>query len=438
MGALDGVRVVDFGQYIAGPLLGTLLADAGAAVVHVDPPGGPRWKTPANAVLLRGRRMIELDLKAAEGLAEARRLVADADVLIEGFRPGVMSRLGLGAGELLAENPALVYCSLPGFPSDDPRAGVKGWEGVVSAATSVYREVRAHPGGPIVNENPAFLATPLLSTYAAAIAAHSVVAALLSGVGQRVEVPLYDAAFEVFGHELQMRRNLKSGGFKPPPRPGLGHYLCRDGKWLHLCLFEDRHMRWFARHFVPEWLDEGVAEPDRLRAEPELQAELIRRFQELFLTRDAADWENAINGETGAPAAVCQTTEEWLTVDDHARDSGAVVALDDPELGATTQLGQPVVLSRTPLEPQPRGSGREWVERDRPRISRTHLSAARGHLCRRSHPGARRPDCGACPRRVRGRRRQDQQDVGPGDRLAHVDQCRQAFDAPRRQGTGVT
>ncbi len=121
MGALDGVRVVDFGQYIAGPLLGTLLADAGAAVVHVDPPGGPRWQTPANAVLLRGRQTVELDLKRAEGLTEARRLVAGADVLIEGFRPGVMERLGLGADRLLAENPALVYCSLPGFPSDDPR-----------------------------------------------------------------------------------------------------------------------------------------------------------------------------------------------------------------------------------------------------------------------------------------------------------------------------
>jgi crotonobetainyl-CoA:carnitine CoA-transferase CaiB-like acyl-CoA transferase len=360
MGALDGVRVVDFGQYVAGPLLGVLLADAGASVVHVDPPGGPRWRSPANAVLMRNKELVELDLKTSEGLAAARRLVAEADVLIEGFRPGVMDRLGLGPDEALALNAALVYCSLPGFAADDPRAGVKAWEGVVSAATSVYREARAHPGGPPLSEGPVFVSTPLLSTYAAAIAAHAVAAALLAGVGQRVEVSLYDAAFEIFGHELQMRRSIASGGFRPPPRPGLGHYRCKDGRWLHLCLFEDRHMRWFASRFVPEWLEEGVAEPDRLRAEPALQDELTRRFRELFATRDAADWERDINNETGAPCAVCQTTEEWLTVDDHARDSGAVVSLDDPELGPTAQLGQPVVLSRTPLEPLPRGTFRPW------------------------------------------------------------------------------
>jgi crotonobetainyl-CoA:carnitine CoA-transferase CaiB-like acyl-CoA transferase len=358
MGALDGLRVVDFGQYVAGPLLGVLLADAGASVVHVDPPGGPRWRSPANAALMRGKELVELDLKTDDGLAAAKRVVAGADALIEGFRPGVMDRLGLGVDVVLDLSPSIVYCSLPGFAADDPRSGIKAWEGVVSAATSVFREVRAHPGGPVVQEGPAFVATPLLSTYAAAIAAHSVMAALLSGVGQRVEVSLYDAAFEVFGHELQMKRSLASGGFKPPPRPGLGHYKCRDGRWIHLCLFEDRHMRWFARHFVPEWLEEGICEPDRLRADRELQAELAERFEELFATRDAADWESAINDETGAPAAVCQTTGEWLTADQSAVDSGAVVALHDPELGATRQLGQPVVLSRTPLEPQPRGTCR--------------------------------------------------------------------------------
>ena len=270
-GALDGIRIVDFGHYISGPLLAMMLADAGASVVHVDPPGGPRWKSPANAVLMRGKEMVELDLKTDAGLREARRLIAEADVVIENFRPGVMDRLGLGAPAALTDNRRLVYCSLPGFAADDARAGLRGWEGVVSAATSIYREVRASPGGPIVNEAPTFVATPLLSTYAAAIVGHSVIAALMSGLAQHVEVSLFDVAFEIFGHELEMLRNVKSGAFRPPPRPGLGHYRCRDGRWLHLCLFEDRHMRWFAAHFVPEWLEEGVAEPDRLRAEPELQ-----------------------------------------------------------------------------------------------------------------------------------------------------------------------
>ena len=210
-------------------------------------------------------------------------------MLVENFRPGVMDRLGLGYDAMQAANPRLVYCSIPGFSGDDARASMRGWEGIVSAATSIYRPPRRFgPAGPITDTDPSFTATPLLSTYAAAIAAHTVVAALLahdeSGRGQRVEVSLFDAAYEVFGHELQMAHNMSSGAFKPPPRPGLGHYKCKDGRWLHLCLFEDRHMRWFAQEFVPEWLAEGVAEPDRLRADPELQVELIKRFTELFRT----------------------------------------------------------------------------------------------------------------------------------------------------------
>ena len=94
-GALDSIRVIDFGQYLAGPLAALLLADQGAEVIRVDPPGGPRWRHPANAVLQRGKRSIVLDLKSPNDLAIARDLVASADVVIENFRPGVMDRLGL-------------------------------------------------------------------------------------------------------------------------------------------------------------------------------------------------------------------------------------------------------------------------------------------------------------------------------------------------------
>src|SRR5215831_3683410 len=95
--ALAGIHVIDFGQYIAGPLTGMLLADQGADVIRIDPPGGPVWDTPANATWNRGKRSISLDLKQPADLNVARRLMASADVVIENFRPGVMARLGLGA-----------------------------------------------------------------------------------------------------------------------------------------------------------------------------------------------------------------------------------------------------------------------------------------------------------------------------------------------------
>src|SRR5919106_60739 len=123
-GALHGLRVVDFGQYLAGPLVAMVLADLGADVVRVDPPGGPRWRTDADAVLQRGEPSIVLDLARPVDVDVARGLVDRADVVVEGFRPGVMARLGLGPQESVTRNPGLVYCSLPGFGHDDPRAGV--------------------------------------------------------------------------------------------------------------------------------------------------------------------------------------------------------------------------------------------------------------------------------------------------------------------------
>src|SRR3982750_4714415 len=96
-GVLDGVRVIDFGQYIAGPMAAMLLGDHGADVVRIDRPGGPRWNTPATATWNRNKRSITLDLKQDADRDTARQLIASGDVVIENFRPGAMDRLGLGA-----------------------------------------------------------------------------------------------------------------------------------------------------------------------------------------------------------------------------------------------------------------------------------------------------------------------------------------------------
>ena len=206
-GPLAGVRVVDFGQYLAGPLLGMLLADQGADVVRVDPPGGPRWDTPVNAVLLRGRRNLTLDLHDERDRARAQTLVTSADVVIENFRPGVADRLGIGPSDGLARNPRLVHISLPGFGADDPRADVPGWEGVVMAATGAY----------VVPEStqPMFSALPLASVFAATEGALAVVGALIAcerdGLGQHVEVPLFDALFDAGAAGMRMERT--SGPF---------------------------------------------------------------------------------------------------------------------------------------------------------------------------------------------------------------------------------
>ena len=161
--ALEHIRIIDFGHYIAGPLTGMLLADQGADVIKVDPPGGPRWDTPANATWNRGKRSILLDLKSSSDLDTARKLIQSADVVIENFRPGVMDRLGLGPVAMTDSNPSLIYCSIPGFASDDPRASMPAYEGIIGAATATYRT--SDDSTMTDNSRPRYTAIPIASVY---------------------------------------------------------------------------------------------------------------------------------------------------------------------------------------------------------------------------------------------------------------------------------
>src|SRR6478672_7638436 len=240
-GSLAGVRVVDFGQYVAGPLLAELLAQNGADVVHVDPPQGPRLPGLPDTYLNRGKRRIVLDLMRDEDRATARELCHHADVVVENFRPGVMTRLGLGATELTCVNPGLVYCALPGFAADDPRSVLPAWEGVVMSATAGYRRLREHWDWKARVQNqaddpsrPIFTALPIASNTAAMLGALRVVSALYrcerTGEGAVLEVPLAEAMLEVVGFHLEMpdfvgpRENL--------PKAFLGSYRCADGAFL--------------------------------------------------------------------------------------------------------------------------------------------------------------------------------------------------------------
>jgi len=137
-GALLGVKVLEFGQYIPGPMLGMMLSDQGADVIKVERPGGdPARSEPAFATWNRGKRSVVLDLKTPEGQAAAAGLAKKADVVIENYRPGVADRLGIGYDTLSKENPGLLYCSIPGFGEDSPHRTERGWESIVSASTGV-------------------------------------------------------------------------------------------------------------------------------------------------------------------------------------------------------------------------------------------------------------------------------------------------------------
>jgi crotonobetainyl-CoA:carnitine CoA-transferase CaiB-like acyl-CoA transferase len=354
-GALEGLRVVDFGQYIAGPLVAQMLGDSGAEVVRIDPPGGPRWQHPANTVLQRGKASLVLDLTGEHDRSVAQTLISRADVLVENFRPGVMQRLHLGAAEMGTGNPGLIYCSIPGFASDDPRAAMYAREGVVGAAAGLYASRDGDP-----REPPIYNTLPLASCFAALIAANSIVAALIArertGLGQSIEVPLFEASFEL----------TRYYGDRPPgaphPRIRLGatttmaltqHYQCSDGRFVHLSWLEGRQLDAFARltGLQHAWSSAGLLDHARVRSDRGYSEQLRAALTEVFKTRSAAEWMALANPD--ADLAHCITSQEWLVSDAQARATRAVITLEDPELGTTHQAGYPISMSLTP--PRARG-----------------------------------------------------------------------------------
>ena len=348
-GALRGVRVVEFGQYIPGPLLGMLLAEQGADVIKVERPGGdPARSEPAFATWNRSKRSVELDLKTTDGQKQAQDLIGWADVLIENFRPGVANRLGIGY-ETTGNNPGLVYCSLPGFGEDSPHRGDRGWETIVSAATG------AHQGVPGMDE-PLFLPLPSASSFAAIIGSVSVAMALIArqrtGKGQRIEVPLHSAMFAAMGRHLSNFHDINPPDLFTLPRNVMSHqYQCADGRYVQN---QGMYQR-FASQFLqaagrPEWI-EDMEDLYGADVSPETVEMWRERVENLFKEKTAKEWEDAI-AETGGACTICKTVDEWL-VHEHAIAGGMVIEVDDAQHGRMKQPGPPTRLRGTP-GPTPR------------------------------------------------------------------------------------
>ena len=339
-GALTGFRVLDFGQYVAGPLAAMLLCEQGAEVIRIDPPGGPRDPSAAGAIFNRGKKSLVLDLKNEADKHVALQLADTADLLIENFRPGKLASLGLGYETLAQRNPQLVYCSMPGFAHDDPRAQLAGWEAIIAAATDTYRPA-AGDDAPA----PKYWHLPVASNFAAMLAATACVNALNAqqrdGLGQRIEVALFDAMFTAIGARgMQM----PSGVDMTLDFTGFGVYECQDGRHVHFAPVAPRFMDWFVTAAgVAQWAAEGLLDRAALSTRPESALRLRTKLAELFKTRTALAWETLAD-QAGVPLTVCRTTVEWSDTG-HALTSQSVVSIDDFEYGTMKQPGMPVRLS---------------------------------------------------------------------------------------------
>lgn len=203
MGALNGVRVIEMAHVMAGPVCGRMLADMGADVVKVEPPGAgdptrafspPESGGTAAAFVMvnRNKRGIVIDLKTEAGRGVAERMFARCDVVVENFRKGVMEELGLGYESLRAANPGLVYCQITGFGRTGPLADQRGFDLIAQGMTGLLSVTGEGPGRPPVKCGP-----PLTDITAGILGAMGVVTALYArertGLGQRVDTSLYEA-----------------------------------------------------------------------------------------------------------------------------------------------------------------------------------------------------------------------------------------------------
>jgi crotonobetainyl-CoA:carnitine CoA-transferase CaiB-like acyl-CoA transferase len=353
--SLTGVRVVDLSRVIAGPWCGALLADMGADVIKVEDTGTgdesrtwpPHRDGESAAYLLfnRNKRGMTLDLKTPEGVEIVKRLVRDADVLIENFRTGTMESFGLGYDTLSALNPRLIYCSVSAFGRTGPRKDQAGYEALMQAFSGIM-SITGEPGGAPVRAGVSFLD---LST--GILCAYGVVNALLyrerTGQGQRVDGSLLETAvsllaFHAEGYLLTgaLPRALGSGH---PSLSPYRNFKCRDGQWVFIAAANDR---FWSRLAPALGLPELVTDPrfaknvDRVKNRAELEATLERAI-------GAHDREALLKllEEAGVPATPVNTVDQVMT-DPQTVERGIVQRVAHPRLGEIPVIGTPLHFSR--------------------------------------------------------------------------------------------
>jgi crotonobetainyl-CoA:carnitine CoA-transferase CaiB-like acyl-CoA transferase len=387
-GVLDGVRVVDLGHYVAGPLTAVLLADQGADVIRIDRPGAV--DSERDIYLQRRKRRITLDLKDPADLAVARRLIGSADVVVENFRPNVMERLGLSAARLREANPRLVYCAIPGFGAADPRAAVPGWEGVIAAATGNCRVRAGEAPSGWEFSRPVYSMIPMASNFAAMLAAFSIVAALTKrhrmGHGEYLEIPLFNAMFELIG---AAGAYSVADGFaieRPLDQMGSGTYECADGRFVQFNPIgaNARFLRWLADVAGEQsWAAEGLTSPAHLASAPGALAELRSRLRALFASKPAQAWEDLANS-VGVPLCMVRSSAQWA-YHEHAVTSEQVQDVVDPEHGTTRLAGRPLHVSAAAL---PLGVPRHERDADRSDVLAAASQAAAPAGLADGDPGA--------------------------------------------------
>ena len=362
--SLEGIRVLDITQVMAGPYAAMLLADLGADVIKLEPPGGDSTRqmpgavgsdTPAFNAVNRGKRSIVVDLKLPAGHDLCVRLAAATDILIENYRPGVLASLGLGYDTLAAINPRLIYASISGYGQTGPARGKGGFD-LVAQGVSGIMSITGDPDGA-----PVKAGVPLTDLGAGLFAVIGVLAALrardASGKGQHVDTSLVDAGVALSVWEAT---EYFAAGVVPVAL-GSAHRMnapyqaiaCADG-YITLGGANDRIFKKICDALGhPEWLT--MAEYCDNAARVKHRDSLAKKIEAVTASQPRAHWLALFD----ANEIPCGPINDYAQVfaDPQVRARGMVVETEHPTLGRIKTLGSPIKMSATPADvarPAPR------------------------------------------------------------------------------------
>jgi crotonobetainyl-CoA:carnitine CoA-transferase CaiB-like acyl-CoA transferase len=356
-GCLDGVTIIDLTRHMSGPYASLVLGDFGADVIKVEsmPDGDPSRTSGTNFISgigtmfltwNRNKRSICVDLRTPEGVAVVKRLAADADIVIENYRPGIADSIGLGSDELRAANPRLIYVSVNAFGSRGPWKSRPGTDPVVQAMSGVMSVTGEREGGPVL------VGIPIADYSSAMTAVQAMLLALFArertGKGQHVEVPMLGSL--LFGLTTRVGPYFQTG--ENPTRWGSQHsqvvpyqaFQTADG-WVVAGVWSDKDWRAFCRAIDrPELADDERYDNNVKRVA--LRDELGPLLQTYFVEQTSAYWNDRFTAEKVLFAPVNSFSE----VLDHpqVQEMGFVAEVEHPTAGTLQQIAPVIHMSDTP------------------------------------------------------------------------------------------
>lgn len=337
-----GLRVLDFGQGVASPYAGYLLAANGADVIKVEPPEGD-WsrglgttygdQSTLSAVYNRGKRSVVLDLKKPEAIEAARKLAAGADVLIEGFRPGVMDRLGLGYGTLSRDNPGLIYLSISGFGQEGPYAQRPCSDSVAQAFSGLVSVNVGADGTP--HRVGTTLSDVCTGLYGFQAVSTALFARTTVGNGRRIDVSLQQSTAALLGHKFA--EHVLEGGAPRLLNVPAGSYPTRDG-WIMVTLVTEPQ---YTRLCSVLARDDLAKEPRyaSFARRADCAEELVAELRKVFSTDATASWLSRLHAADIIADRILNPSE-WIA-NEHIQATRGALCTETPDVGE-------VYVARTP------------------------------------------------------------------------------------------